>query len=85
MIGVAAALVAELLSACDDVRILATSREPPPKMADLDLRAGRTGDAAAHVREALHLAARTGNGGDLVDGLYLCGNLCAATGRAAEA
>jgi hypothetical protein len=29
-------------------------------MADLDLRAGRTGDAAAHLREAAHLSLQTG-------------------------
>jgi tetratricopeptide (TPR) repeat protein len=55
-----------------------------PRIADLDLRAGRTGDAA-HLREVLHLAARTGSWFDLLTGLSQCGNLCAATGRAAEA
>jgi DNA-binding CsgD family transcriptional regulator len=52
---------------------------------DLDLRAGRTGDAAAHLREALRLAVRAGIWFDLRFGLSLCGDLCAATGRAAEA
>ena len=56
-----------------------------PRMADLDLRAGRTGDAAAHLREGLQLAVRTGNWGDLGTGLHHCGTLCAATGRPAEA
>jgi predicted ATPase/DNA-binding CsgD family transcriptional regulator/transcriptional regulator with XRE-family HTH domain len=56
-----------------------------PTVADLDLRAGRTGDAAAHLREGLRLAMRTGNWLDLRTGLSQCGNLCAATGRAAEA
>ena len=57
-----------------------------PCMADLDLRAGRTGDAAAHLREALQLAIRTSNWSDpLINGLYQCGTLCAATGRDAEA
>ena len=32
-----------------------------PRIVDLDLRAGRTGDAAAHLREGLHLAVRTGS------------------------
>ena len=32
-----------------------------PRIADLDLRAGRTGDAAAHLREGLRIAVRTGN------------------------
>jgi len=56
-----------------------------PRIADLDLRAGRTGDAAAHLREGLHLAVRTGNWLDLQLALSECGELCAATGRAAEA
>ena len=56
-----------------------------PRIADLDLRAGRTGDAAAHLREGLHLAVRTGTWFELLTGLSQCGDLCAATGRAAEA
>ena len=52
---------------------------------DLDLRAGRTGDAAAHLREGLRLAVRTGSWFELRTGLSQCGDLCAATGRAAEA
>jgi acetoin utilization deacetylase AcuC-like enzyme len=56
-----------------------------PKMATLDLRAGRTEDAAEHLREALQIAARTGAKGDALDGLDRCGYLCAATGRRAEA
>ena len=52
---------------------------------DLDLRAGRTGDAAAHLREGLQVAVRTGSWLDLRFGLFQCGELCAATGRAAEA
>jgi predicted ATPase/DNA-binding CsgD family transcriptional regulator len=56
-----------------------------PKMATLDLQAGRAEDAAAHLREALQIAARTGAKGDALDGLDRCGHLCAATGRRAEA
>ena len=56
-----------------------------PRIVDLDLRAGRTGDAAAHLREGLHLAARTGSRLELLTGISQCGDLCAATGRAAEA
>ena len=56
-----------------------------PRIVDLDLRAGRTGDAAAHLREGLQVAARTGRWLDLRFGLFQCGELCAATGRAAEA
>ena len=54
-------------------------------MAILDLRAGRTEDAAAHLREALQIAARTGGRLELLNGLDCCGYLCAATGRCAEA
>ena len=56
-----------------------------PRIVDLDLRAGRLGDAAAHLREGLRLAVRTGSWFALRFGLLQCGNLCAATGRAAEA
>ena len=56
-----------------------------PRIVDLDLRAGRTGDAAAHLREGLRLAVRTGSWFELLPGLSQCGDLCAATGRAAEA
>jgi non-specific serine/threonine protein kinase len=53
------------------------------RMALLNLRAGRAGDAAAYLREALKLSWRTG----FVFAVYLdcCGHLCAATGRPAEA
>ena len=56
-----------------------------PRIVDLDLLAGRTGDAAAHLREGLRLAVRTGSWFALLTGLSQCGDLCAATGRAAEA
>ena len=52
---------------------------------DLDLRAGWAGDAAAHLRELLHLAVRTGSWFELLTGISLGGDLCAATGRTAEA
>ncbi len=55
------------------------------RIVELDLRAGRTGDAAAPLQEGLHLAVRTGTWFELLFGLFQCGNLCAATGRAAEA
>ena len=48
-------------------------------MADLDLRAGRTGDAAAHLREAAQIALQTGTWSTILNVLYLCGYLCAAT------
>jgi predicted ATPase/DNA-binding CsgD family transcriptional regulator len=55
------------------------------RIADLDLRAGRTGDAAAHLQEGLQLAVRTADWAELIGALYHCGTLCAATGRRAEA
>ena len=54
-------------------------------MADLDLRAGRVGDAAAHLHEAVQVIARTGGRFELFHVLDTCGYLCAATGRRAEA
>jgi predicted ATPase/DNA-binding CsgD family transcriptional regulator/transcriptional regulator with XRE-family HTH domain len=56
-----------------------------PWIANLDLRAGRTDDAAAHLREGLHIAVRTGTWPEPLFGLFQCGELCAATGRATEA
>jgi len=55
------------------------------RMAMLDLRAARIRDAAAHLRESLQIAARTGQQFELQNGLDCCGYLCAATGRYAEA
>ena len=56
-----------------------------PIMADLDLRAGRTGDAAAHLREAAQIALQTGMWFTMLNVLDGCGYLCAATGRPADA
>ena len=39
----------------------------------MDVRAGRTGDAAAHLREGLQIAVRTGGWWELRNGLYCCG------------
>jgi predicted ATPase/DNA-binding CsgD family transcriptional regulator len=55
------------------------------KMAFLDLQGGRTGDAAAHLNEALQIGLRTGQRFDMLDALDFCGHLCAQTGRYAEA
>jgi len=53
-----------------------------PGIAGLDLRARRTGDAAAHLREGLRLAVRTGSWLDLQPALSRCGELDPAeTGR----
>ena len=54
-------------------------------MAGLDLRAGRTGDAAAHLREAARLSLQTGTWLLTLNVLRGCGHLCAATGRPADA
>ena len=56
-----------------------------PIMADLDLRAGRAADAAAHLREAAQLALQTGIWFMMLNVLEGCGYLCAATGRPADA
>ena len=56
-----------------------------PRIADLDLRAGRVEDAALRLREGLQLSVRTGSWNDLLIAVHLCGTLCAATGRHAEA
>ena len=55
------------------------------KMAELDMRAGRVEDAAAHLREALQATARSGGRFELINILSDCGDLCAATGHRAEA
>jgi predicted ATPase/DNA-binding CsgD family transcriptional regulator len=55
------------------------------QMADLDLRAARTHDTARHLREALQVSLRTGNWFEAGVVLDICGYLCAATGRPAEA
>ena len=56
-----------------------------PIMADLDLRAGRAADAAAHLREATQIALQTGMWFTMLNVLDGCGYLCAATGRPADA
>jgi predicted ATPase/DNA-binding CsgD family transcriptional regulator/transcriptional regulator with XRE-family HTH domain len=53
--------------------------------AGLDLRQGRISDAAAHLHDALQTAARIGDLADVLNAMVGCGNLCAATGRHAEA
>jgi predicted ATPase/DNA-binding CsgD family transcriptional regulator/transcriptional regulator with XRE-family HTH domain len=73
------------LARARDAGDLQTQAALLPRIVDLDLRAGRTGDAAAHLREGLQVAVRTGSWLDLRFGLFQCGELCAATGRAAEA
>ena len=55
------------------------------QLATLDLQAARNEDAAAHLREALELATRTGDQFELRNALDCCAHLCAATGRNAAA
>jgi predicted ATPase/DNA-binding CsgD family transcriptional regulator len=54
-------------------------------MAILDLRAHRTGDAAAHLHEQLEIATHTGVRPMVLAGLDCCGYLCAVTRRHSEA
>jgi len=74
---------ADGLAASRDAGDLVNLQSLLARMADLDLRAGRTEDAAAHLEEAFQLALRSG----FLLAYYLdcCGHLCAATGRQAEA
>jgi len=54
-------------------------------MADLDLRAGRVEAAAARLREEVQIDLRAGLWFDLFNAASICGQLCVATGRYAEA
>jgi DNA-binding CsgD family transcriptional regulator len=74
---------ADGLAATRDAGDLVNQQSLLARMAELDLQAGRAEDAAAHLRESLQLAVRTG----IWWAYYLdcCGHLCAATGRQAEA
>jgi DNA-binding CsgD family transcriptional regulator len=74
---------ADALAASRDAGDLVNLQSLLVRMAVLDLQAGRTEDAAARLREAFHLALRTGFW--LAAYLDWCGYLCAATGRQAEA
>ena len=51
----------------------------------LDLRTGRTDEAAAHLRELIQIAMQAGLRALVRAALDCCGELCAATGRPAEA
>ena len=54
-------------------------------MTILDLRAGRSGAAAEHLRELLEAVNQTGRRSLVHLALDCCGHLCSATGRPAEA
>ena len=73
------------LASCRDVGDLTNLSVQLWNQAILDLRAGRVGDAAAHLREQLQIAVQTGMRSVLMTGLDCCGQLCAATRRPAEA
>jgi len=79
--GVCAAALARCRDAGDVLKLA----ELVMLMADLDLRARRTADAAAHLREAAQLSVPTGTWFNILNVLDLCGHLCAATGRPADA
>ena len=68
------------LARCQDVGDLDNQPILLASMADLDLRAGRIQDAAAHLREGLQAAVRTGDWFDVLAGLWYCGLLCSTTG-----
>jgi DNA-binding CsgD family transcriptional regulator/tetratricopeptide (TPR) repeat protein len=73
------------LASCRDVGDLTNLSGQLWNQAILDLRAGRVGDAAAHLREQLQIAVQTGVRSVLMTGLDCCGQLCAVTRRPAEA
>jgi predicted ATPase/class 3 adenylate cyclase/DNA-binding CsgD family transcriptional regulator len=54
-------------------------------MTDLNRKAGRFHDAAAHLREALRIAVRSGNFFEVGNGLWHSALQCTVTGRYAEA
>ena len=54
------------------------------QLADLDVQAGRSQDAAEHLREGLQGALRAGTWWDVLNGLWYGAALCTATGRDAD-
>jgi len=78
-------ICAEELTRSRDAGDLQNVAELLIQMARLDLQAGRTDHAAAHLREALQVATRTGSRISVLNDLDCCGYLCAATGRWADA
>jgi predicted ATPase/DNA-binding CsgD family transcriptional regulator len=76
---------AEALARCRDVGDAFALPQLLVPTVDLDVRAGRFQDAAAHVREMLQIAVRAGDVWNVGNGLWSCVWLCAATGRYAEA
>ena len=76
---------ATMLARARDVGDLNILGSVLPVTADLDLRAGRPADAAAHLHEAAQIALPAGMWFTILDVLHGCGYLCAATGRPADA
>ncbi len=76
---------AAALSQCREADDLENLAGLLSSMADLDLRAGRLDAATAHMREELQIDLRAGLWFDLFNGLGICGQLCVATRRYAEA
>ena len=74
---------AAALAACRDAGDQWNLSELLIRMTLLDLRASRTSDAAAHLRESLQLSLQTATW--IENYLDYCGHLCAATGRYADA
>jgi predicted ATPase/class 3 adenylate cyclase/DNA-binding CsgD family transcriptional regulator len=74
-------ICASVLTATRDVGDMRVLGSLLTQMANLDLRAGRIQDAAAHIRESLQITMRTGIWFELINILYHCGELCALTGR----
>jgi DNA-binding CsgD family transcriptional regulator len=81
----ASRICAEGLAHCREVGDLQNLTALLARMTILDLRAGRAGDAAAHLREELQIASRAVIRSQLLNALDCCGHLCAATRRWAEA
>jgi predicted ATPase/DNA-binding CsgD family transcriptional regulator len=73
------------LAQCRDVGDVFNQWSLLPQMVLLDVHVGRLEDAAAHLREGLHVAVLTSGWIVLPGCLDGCGYLCAATGRPAEA
>ena len=73
------------LASCREVGDLTSLSTHLWLMTILDLRASRSTDATAHLRELLQIAMQSGLRPMLLVGLDCCGHLCAATRRPAEA
>jgi predicted ATPase/DNA-binding CsgD family transcriptional regulator len=67
----------QALAATREAGDLVSQAECLAHLADIDLRTGRAGEAAAQLGEALDLALRTGHQPMISDCLDYCGHLCA--------